>query len=228
MEAWEELELGNTEPLPSPGIPGGSARREHERRKANRERQVREKHPYLAPLLLALNQPSADERAWSSRAEGEQRVAASFAKHCGERVVILHDRCMPASAANIDHLAIAPSGVWVIEAEAQRGIVTVENPFLAPPELLIDGRDQTTLVNDLRCQVKVVRRLVAELDPNVAVGGVLCFAYAELPAIGTLRITGLPMLRPKNLARRLNSAGSISREHAELLASQLADRLPPA
>ena len=46
-------------------------------------------------------------------AEGEERVARDLEKRCGSDVVFLHDRRVPRSRANIDHLLVAPSGVWV-------------------------------------------------------------------------------------------------------------------
>jgi len=33
------------------------------------------------------------------------------------RLWILHDRRIPGSRANIDHIVVAPSGVWIIDAK---------------------------------------------------------------------------------------------------------------
>jgi hypothetical protein len=106
-----------------PGTPGASARREGERRRANRERRVRERHPRLGLLRLALQ----EERAWENGAVGEEQVAASLARRCPE-VLVLHDRRLPGRRANIDHLAIAPSGAFVIDAKRYKGKIEVRKP----------------------------------------------------------------------------------------------------
>jgi hypothetical protein len=41
--------------------------------------------------------------------------------------VALHDRRMPCSQANIDHIVLVPSGVWVIDSKRVRGRIRVED-----------------------------------------------------------------------------------------------------
>lgn len=54
---------------------------------------------------------------WAVGAEGERKLGAGLDGLVGEGVVSLHDRLRPGTKANIDHLAIALSGVWVIDAK---------------------------------------------------------------------------------------------------------------
>jgi len=68
---------------------------------------------------------------WARGAAGEERVAAILAKHLHASVVVLHDRRIPGTRANIDHIAVAPSGVWVIDAERYKGKLAVTRPRLA-------------------------------------------------------------------------------------------------
>lgn len=110
------------------GTPGASARREHERRRANREQRVRDKHPRVGGAVLALSGDPVHEQAWATGAGGEERVAEVLAKHLDGRAVVLHDRRLPRSRANIDHIAVAPSGVWVIDAKRYKGKVAVAKP----------------------------------------------------------------------------------------------------
>ena len=35
--------------------------------------------------------------------------------------MVLHDRAVPGGRANIDHIAVVPSGVWVIDTKHYRG-----------------------------------------------------------------------------------------------------------
>src|SRR5688572_673792 len=111
------------------GTAGASARREHDRRKATRQARTRLKHRWIGGLLLALREAPVHERAWARGAEGEERIARRLAKLLGSNgVVLMHDRRLPGSRTNIDHIAVAPSGVWVIDAKRYKGKVSVVKP----------------------------------------------------------------------------------------------------
>ena len=92
------------------GTAGASARRELERRRAAREAKTRAKHPRIASLLLRFRNEPQHEKSWEIGAVGEEELALSLARRC-PNVLVLHDRRMPGSRANIDHLAVAPSGL---------------------------------------------------------------------------------------------------------------------
>ena len=72
--------------------------------------------------------------------------------------IVLHDRRMPRGRGNVDHIAIAPTGVYVIDAKAWQGKVAAPTPLFGRQKLLIDGRDCTALIDGLDRQVAVVRR----------------------------------------------------------------------
>lgn len=210
------------------GTAGASARREHERRRANRETRVREKHPRLGGILLALGNEPTHETAWARGAGGEERIAASLAKHLDDGAMLLHDRRIPRSRANIDHLAIASSGVWVIDAKRYKGKVAVSKPLFGQPKLTIAGRDKSKLVDGLAKQVTLVEAAVLEIAPDVPVHGALCFVDADLPMLGRLSFKGFPLLYPKSLAKRINAAGPLDRERVHAVATELAIRFPVA
>lgn len=130
------------------GTPAASARRQHERRRAAREAATRERHPHIGKLLLRLGEPPAHERSWRTGAIGEEEVARHLAADSPE-VPVLHDRRMPGSRANIDHIAIAPSGVLVIDTKRLKGKVEVRKPLCGSEKLLVAGRDKTKLVESL-------------------------------------------------------------------------------
>src|SRR3954465_9052994 len=79
----------------------------------------------------------------------------------GHNIVLLHDRRMPRSRANIDHLAIGPSGVTVIDAKRYRGRIAVERRGGVLRErtehLLVGGRERTKLVDGVLGQAEAVR-----------------------------------------------------------------------
>src|SRR5215212_8396342 len=128
------------------GKAGASARREAARRKANREQRVRDRHPKLGGVILALQDAPQHETSWDRGGGGEESVQESLAKRCNDGVLILHDRRIPRSRANIDHIAVAPSGVWVIDTKRYKGKVAVSRPLFGKPKLTIAGRDKTKLV----------------------------------------------------------------------------------
>lgn len=103
------------------GVAGSSARREHERRKAARERRIRERHPKLGGVLLALSEDPQSTRAWAVGADGEERLGRRLDSVAGALVRVLHDRGIPGSRANLDHIVVCPSGVFVIDAKRYKG-----------------------------------------------------------------------------------------------------------
>jgi hypothetical protein len=212
----------------SAGTPGASARREHQRRKTNREQQVRTAHPRIGGLLLAFGVEPQHERAWERGAGGEEHVAASLAKYLDPTVLMLHDRRIPGSQANIDHIAIATSGVWVIDAKRYKGTVQVSRALFGQPKLTIAGRDESKLIDGLDGQVKVVRAALAGITPGVPVLGALCFVDAELPLIGKLTFRGYPLVYPRGLAKQINRSGDVQPAMRARLAEILTSLLPAA
>lgn len=140
---------------------------------------------------------------------------------------------MPAKRSNIDHIAIAASGVWVIDTKRYRGRIKVSNPLFGEPKLLVDGRDRTSILAGLDMQVAAVRQAMGPVAPDVPVHGCLCFvtprgplADSGVPVLRTLTINGYPLLYPRKLARRLNRRGPLDHERARVIAAALAESLP--
>jgi hypothetical protein len=211
------------------GTAGASARREHARRKASRERAVRAKHPRIGGVLLALQDEPSHERAWATGAAGEERVAKLLAKYLDARIALLHDRRIPGTRANIDHIAVAASGVWVIDAKCYKGQkVTVERPLFGKPKLLIGRRDKTRLIDGVQRQVEAASLVVSRIAPGTPVRGALCFSDAELPLIGRLRINDFELLYPRQLAKRINRPGPVCEADSAALAVGLASHFTPA
>jgi Nuclease-related domain len=211
------------------GTAGASARREHKRRRAKREATTRERHPHIGKLLLRVQSPPASEAAWSTGAVGEEALAAHLAKRCPDAIV-LHDRRIPRSRANIDHLAVAPSGVHVIDAKRYKGKIEVRKPFFGEPRLFVADRDKTKLVEGLAQQREAVRAALAEALPAMPVHACFCFLNpanqaggSGLPLLRTFQIDDFPLFYPRRLSKRLNTPGALGaesrREVAELLAS---------
>lgn len=103
------------------GSPGASARREFERRQGKREVIIRSKHPKIGGLILALSSDPQSTKAWDVGAVGEERVGTRLNELASESLRVLHDRRIPGSRANIDHIAVAATGVYVIDPKRYRG-----------------------------------------------------------------------------------------------------------
>jgi hypothetical protein len=230
-------------PIPAPvaavpltSVAGGSAQREFDRRVRRREAQVRSAHPKLGGLLLALHDEPTRTRVWAQGANGERAVAAKLDELGGEHVVALHDRSMlrpdgRRSRANIDHIAVAASGVWVIDAKTHRGTLEVRRSggLFTPrvEKLYIAGRDKTSLLDGLDRQVAAVASQLADVGATVPVRGALCFVGTELPWFGE-SIRGVPLVGRRGLAKLLKQAGDLARDDRQALATYLASRFPSA
>ncbi len=221
------------------GAAGSSARYQAERLRLDRERGSREQTPLGRAMEALLPSPElrrrrAQERARRVGGEGEQNLAAFLAERCPE-VFMLHDRAAPMSRANIDHIAIAPSGVYVIDCKRYKGKIEVTTPLFGPQKLKIRGRDRTSLIKGLERQVAHAKAALADFDAEIPVHGCLCFVAPEgrfsevgLPFLRTPKLNGYPLYYAKRLARRLNRPGPIGDGQAAELQGELAERLPPA
>ena len=212
------------------GGPGASLTREHERRRRDREQRTREAHPRIGGLLLALQGAPQHESAFHQGALAERAVADSLAiRTDSDRIITLHNRRMPAGRGDIDHLAITPTGVWVIDTKDWKGKVKISAPWFGTPRLLIRGRDSTKLIDGLERQIAAVR---AALDSGgyqkITVRGALSFTKADLPFLRTQTFRGHLLLYGRALANQLNTHGPLSAASIEQLARHLATLLPPA
>ncbi len=221
-----DLEPPNDDSLSTEsGVPGSSARREYERRKANDEKKLREKWGRFGGLAVALSDERQHTKSWDRGAIGEERLGARLNALAADDLAVLHDRRIPGSKANIDHIAITPGGIWVIDAKLYKGRpeLKIEGGILRPriEKLLVGRRDCTKLVDGVLKQVDVVRDIVGD----VPVVGALCFIEADWPLIGGAFSTrGVHVLWPKRLAKVLTeqTAGDVSVARTrELMASRL-------
>jgi hypothetical protein len=209
--------------LEEAGVPGSSARREYERRKAKDEERLRQKWGRLGGIAVVLSDEKQSTKAWATGAVGEERLGARLDALVSESIAVLHDRRIPGSKANIDHIAITAAGIWVIDAKRYKGRpeLRIEGGILRPrvEKVLVGRRDCTKLVDGVLRQVDLVRELVG----NIPVTGALCFIEADWPLVGGAFTTrDVHVLWPKRLTKLLSeAAGSVDVPAArDALASQ--------
>jgi Nuclease-related domain len=67
--------------------------------------------------------PSEQARSWQRGAHGERRTARLLRRLTRDGYVVFHDLAVPGSDANVDHLVIGPSGVFVIDSKQWTGTI---------------------------------------------------------------------------------------------------------
>ena len=212
------------------GTAGASARREFERRKAAREERIRAKHPKFGGLILAVSEDPRSTTAWNTGALGEERLGGGLDRLASETIRLLHERRIPKSKANIDHLAVTPTGAYVIDAKKYRGRphLKIEGGLFRPrvERLIVGSRDCTKLLDGVIKQVDTVRGL---LDPGIPVHGVLCFVEADWPLLGgNFTTRDVDVLWPKKLYPKLQSEGTLTTDTIAEIHRALARALPAA
>jgi hypothetical protein len=188
---------------------GASAQREYDRRRAADDDKVRARWGRFGGLAVRLSDERQSTKAWSVGAEGERQVGRALDAIAGEGLEVLHDRRIPRSRANIDHLVVTTRGVLVIDAKRYRGrpALRSEGGLFRPltRSLTVGGRDQSKLVAGVQRQVDVVRGVLDDGGAgDVPVRGALCFVGADWPMFGgSFQVAGVRVLWPRLLAKHL-------------------------
>jgi hypothetical protein len=90
------------------GRAGGSAAREWRTRHDRREQAMRSRYGKLGGLVLALTEDPHSTAAWAYGANGERALGKLLDPLREEGIGVLHDRRIPGSRTNIDHIVVAP------------------------------------------------------------------------------------------------------------------------
>jgi len=212
------------------GVAGASASRQYERRVVARELRVKDRFGRrVGGVLLAVTDEPQSTRAWRRGAQGEQELAKALSGIDGLR--LLHDRRVPGTRGNIDHLAIAPAGVFVIDAKLYAGRIEIRDVgglFKRDERLFVGGRDRSKLSEGMARQVAAVRTALAEADTDEPVTPVLCFIRGDWPLLRPptsyrgVRLEGTHSIRKLLTAKRDLDDSEIDR-----LARILSTALPP-
>jgi hypothetical protein len=67
--------------------------------------------------------PSEQARAWQRGARGERQTARLLDRLGRDGYVVFHDLALPDSPANLDHLVVGPSGVFIVDSKQWAGSV---------------------------------------------------------------------------------------------------------
>ena len=166
-------------------------------------------------------------------AAGEEAFGGRLGDLAGERLVVLHDRRMPASRGHIDHLAVTPRGVFVIDVKHDSGKLERRNfgNVVRPNvRLYVGGRNRTTLLHGVEDQAEVVRDiLIPAWFVDSPVRGVLCFTGADWGRFASpFKLGNVLVTYPKFLYRLLSKEADVATSAIQDAARALAIALPSA
>ncbi len=218
------------DPPPISGTAGESARQKHERLHQRREQKIEQRWGRLAGVVKFLSDDPQSIAAWAEGSDGERRLADQLLRLVGGRAVFLHDRKAPKTRGNIDHIAIAASGVWVIDAKNYRGLVErrdVGGWLKTDHRLYVGRRDRTKLTGGLGWQVDAVRSTLN--GDEVPIHACLCFVDAEWRLWSKpFELNGVCVTWGKKLAEMIAEPGPLTPKDVTRVAERLAGVLTPA
>jgi hypothetical protein len=140
--------------------------------------------------------PSPDAVAWRQGAAGERRTARLLAPLERHGWAILHDLALPGSTANLDHLALGPAGVFVIDSKQYHGRLQLD-----AVGRLWHGRHPLAPV--LRAVSWEADQAAQALpDPGVAVVPIVAVHGAQVPW-GKVVTDGVPVVAAQRLPSML-------------------------
>jgi hypothetical protein len=215
------------------GEAGASAARRYTALHDRRERHARNKLGRFSGAYLALTSEPQSTRAWAVGAKGERELGAFLQPlDDSHTTYVFHDRRIPGSRANIDHLIVGAGGIFVIDAKRYEGKVRRVDKggwFSIDERLYVGRRDCTTLVAQMAKQVDAVRRVLAPSGDDVPVTPVLCFVGAEWSLFPRpFQLAGVWVEWPRSLRERILRGGPLPPEHVGSLAQRLGTSLRSA
>jgi len=236
VEAIEVADSPDPPAVNEPGVAGASARREYDKRHQVREDKVRAAHPKIGGFLLAVTEEPQSIKAWDKGADGEQHVGRLLDRLATEgKIRALHDRRVPGSRGNIDHIAITPTGIVVIDAKNYTGRVeqrTTGSIFKpGPMKLYVNRRDRSTVIAGVHKQIEVISRAVGPIvgSQDVKVTGMLCFTQADFALFARpFTIDGVSVHWPRSMIKAVTAAGDLTLGAMEEIAARLGETLRPA
>ena len=212
------------------GTAGGSAQREHDRRAAKREERVKARFGRrFGGLLLAVVDEPQSTRAWAKGARGERELADALAGLAD--VIALHDRRVPGTRGNIDHLVVGPAGLFVVDAKRYKGSLKIRDKgglFRMDNRLYVGGRDCSHLADSMGWQVEAVETLLVSVGVVMPITPVLCFIGVEWPLFFSPdSFRGVRLEGPRSIRKLITATQALDAVAVEKLARILAAGFPP-
>ena len=146
--------------------------------------------------------PSPEAIAWRRGAAGERRTARLLGPLERQGWVVLHDLAVPGSRANIDHLAVGPGGIFVVDSKQYRGRLKLD-----PSGRLRHGR--YPLASTLQAVSFEADQAAKVLpDPGVVVVPIVAVHGAQVPW-GKMVMNGVPIVPAQRLPSMLRQLPAV-------------------
>jgi hypothetical protein len=156
-----------------------------------------------------------------SKAARRRRDGDAIEDHVGELLerelagvaVVLHDVRIPGTGATIDHVVVAPSGIWVVDTRGREELEV---------ELEL-SRENATSVDEVGRHVDVVASAVGSRMTEFPIWAALCFDVDHWG--GDPRAfwaDGVLVTFPGDLVERIRAAGPLDEDTVGWIAARLA------
>jgi len=216
------------------GTAGASARAEYRRRHAAHQARIQQTWGPLAGIVKALSPDPGAITAWRIGASGEEQVALELTRRCGGRALFLYDRRVRGTRGNIDIVAVAPSGVWVIDVKRWSGVVErrpVGGLLRRGERLYSGGRDRSASLAGMGWQVAAVADALSECSdrgrPDPEIHAALCISGARRPMPARPFVqAGVHVVSTRKLAGLLSAPGPLAPVQVRTVHEALAGALP--
>jgi hypothetical protein len=162
--------------------------------------------------------PSTQARAWQRGAKGERHTARLLDRLGRDGYVSFHDLAMPDSTANLDHLVLGPSGVFVVDSKDWTGEVHQSSDGL----IWHNHYRLDRILATLRWQAQTLGRLL-----GVPVAPLVCVHGAHIQH-GGLRAQGVAVVPATRLRSALGYDPVLSAADIQRYAATVRMRLRPA
>jgi len=146
--------------------------------------------------------PSPEALAWRRGAAGERRTARLLGPLEQLGWVVLHDLAVPGSRANIDHLAIGPGGIFVVDSKQYRGRLKLD-----PSGRLWHGRyPLAPTLQAVSFEADQAARVLP--NPGVVVVPIVAIHGAQVPW-GKVVMNGVPIVPAQRLPSMLRQLPAV-------------------
>lgn len=156
--------------------------------------------------------------SWRIGAEGERKTASYLAELEEAGFIVRHDRRVPGYVGNVDHIAVGPTGVWVIETKSYRGRVE-----LYGDRLEINDQPRDRIIDQVYKEAVAVQIALGDRlsSLGMTVTPVLCLHRAKL-GWGNKSGKGVRIVDGRGLVKLVRSGESrLSPAQIEGLASEI-------
>jgi len=162
--------------------------------------------------------PSEQARSWQRGAQRERRTARLLDRLTRDGYVVFHDLAVPESPANVDHLVIGPTGVFVIDSKQWTGGVHQGADGLA----WHNHHPLDRTLETVRWEAETIARLL-----GTRIAALLCVHGAHVHG-GGLHVQGVAIVPAALLRSALGQDRVLSDADVAVLAATATTRLHPA